>query len=104
MNKKNEFKGTRKKNSKSDYKSKYSKSTSQNKSRQSPPNKAGPKKEKRPYHHTSGSRGKISYKEKNRIKHIKANETVDDIVDDIKRIEKEIQLEIKEIKSMKLGM
>ena len=33
-----------------------------------------------------------------------ANETIDDIKEEIVRIEKEIRLEIKEIKSMKLGL
>lgn len=33
-----------------------------------------------------------------------ANETIDDIKEDIVRIEKEIRLEIKEIKSLKLGL
>lgn len=35
---------------------------------------------------------------------IRAEETVEDIKVDISRIEKEIQLEIKEIKSMRLGL
>ena len=34
----------------------------------------------------------------------RANETIEDIREDIARIEKEIQLEIKEIKSMRLGL
>lgn len=39
-----------------------------------------------------------------RISRVKTEETVDDIKADIVRIEKEIQLEIKEIKSMRLGL
>jgi hypothetical protein len=35
---------------------------------------------------------------------MKAEETADDIRADIARIEKEIELEIKEIKSMRLGL
>jgi len=35
---------------------------------------------------------------------IRTDETIDDIKEDISRIEKEIELELKEIKSMKLGM
>lgn len=38
------------------------------------------------------------------INRIRAEETVDDIKTDIVRIEKEIELEIKEIKSMRLGL
>jgi hypothetical protein len=39
-----------------------------------------------------------------RCNRIKEDETVEDIKEDIARIEKEIQLELKEIRSMKLGL
>lgn len=39
-----------------------------------------------------------------RHQRIKVEETIDDIKEDITRIEKEINLEIKEIKSLKLGL
>jgi len=50
-------------------------------------------------------RVKSNYSQKPRYnKNIRAEETIDDIKVDITRIEKEIQLEIKEIRSLKLGL
>lgn len=55
--------------------------------------------------------GSIPYNKKNNFRggrrekqNIKLEETVDDIRNDLKRIEKEIELEIKEINALKLGL
>lgn len=45
-----------------------------------------------------------NYGYKSRYSKPRADETVDDIKQDIIRIEKEIKLELKEIRSMKLGI
>lgn len=52
-----------------------------------------------PYNRKNNFRG--GRKEK---QNIKLEETVDDIRNDLKRIEKEIELEIKEINALKLGL
>lgn len=49
------------------------------------------------------TRGKYSSKSRYN-KRFRANETIDDIKTDIARIEKEIKLELKEIRSTKLGI
>lgn len=45
-----------------------------------------------------------NYSYSTRQKRIKEDETVEDIREDICRIEKEIQLELREIRSMRLGL
>jgi len=56
-------------------------------------------------HHKSGSWSRSSYQNNtSRYNKIREEETINDIKEDIARLEKEIELEIKEIKSIKLGL
>jgi len=62
-------------------------------------NTSGKSQGKNPYYRQSQSNQYAEQKYNNRVK---AEETVEDIREDIARIEKEIELEIKEIRSLKL--
>lgn len=52
---------------------------------------------RQPYHNSNNTSPRYQTR-------VKAEETIDDIIVDIARIEKEIQLELKEIKSLRLGL
>jgi hypothetical protein len=52
----------------------------------------------------SNSRSNSGYNNHRMSNRVKAEETIDDIKADINRIEKEIDLELKEIKSLRIGI